>query len=655
MPMLFRGCICFFLLAPSLAAAQESLLDKAFHVPANFQPSQSQLDSLLALGPLQGKAENERLCMISKLYRETDPEKALSFAKSSLEKIEKTKDSSSLHSIYNIYGNSLAVQGNFPEAARYSTKSKAILDRQKDTLSLTFKEISMAYTTTYGLPNGFEIKMSHLQKGFELAKKINHTGLMGGALYGMGTNIFYKVIGDNPPPEPERTKLLMKGLIYTIQADSLHKIANMKDRRAAALVSQAQLQHLLGQSTIAKALIRKAYLIHKNENANMGMNRCAFTMARLLESEQKFDSAIFFMQQSAMLLEEANGNFDLPDNYDYQTKLYKAIKNYPEALRTSELARKYREKSFTVNNLREVAAIRDSYENQLKDEKIHELEAEKKLQESLAKQNRLVAISVVSILITIIGLGSYGFYQRQKSINQMKKNIALGSLLQRNLEDKLQDTQLAALKAQMDPHFVGNAISAVQTLILLEKKEEALHYLNDFSKLTRHALENSKRETISLKEEIEFLRHYFHLELLRYPHKFDYEISLDKSIDDPSYERIPPMMVQPFVENAIKHGLYHKREKGFVSVTFQLVDVTLICTIEDNGVGRQAAATIEKQQRKSHSTAITDARLELLQKKADIQQKYKIQIEDQVNDLGNAVGTRVVIVIPTGVQALMTG
>ena len=133
----------------------------------------------------------------------------------------------------------------------------------------------------------------------------------------------------------------------------------------------------------------------------------------------------------------------------------------------------------------------------------------------------------------------------------MKENIKLGNLLQKNLEDKLQDTQLAALKAQMNPHFVGNAINAVQNLILQEKKEDALHYLNDFSKLTRHALENSKKETISLKEEVEFLEHYFHLEQLRYPNKFDFEITIDQSIDDPCYERIPPMMVQPFVENAI--------------------------------------------------------------------------------------------------------
>jgi LytS/YehU family sensor histidine kinase len=207
----------------------------------------------------------------------------------------------------------------------------------------------------------------------------------------------------------------------------------------------------------------------------------------------------------------------------------------------------------------------------------------------------------------------------------------------------------------MNPHFVGNTISAVQSLILQEKKEDALHYLNDFSKLTRHALENSRKDSITLNDEITFLTHYFHLEQLRSPAKFDYNIIVDQSIDDVTYVRIPPMMVQPFAENAIRHGLYNKQERGLVTVLFKLVDRTLICSIEDNGVGREAAARIEQQQRKSQAISITDARLELLQKKADIQHKYKIQIDDLINETGVAAGTKVTIAIPTSEPAIIAG
>lgn len=654
--MFNKNFILFLVFAHTsfMLAAQDSALDKVFHVPSNFQQAQSQLDSLLAMEPLEGKEENRRLCMISKLYRESDPAKALEFAKNSMEKIEKTNDSSSLLNIYNIYANSLSVQGNFPAATRYFTKSQVILDKQRDTLSLAFKEISLAYSSTYGTIDGYERKQNHLIKSYELFKKVKDYSGMGGAAYGLASNIYYKVIDPVPISESEKPILLKQALRYSMLADSFYRMANMKDRRAAAIVSQGQIHHLMGKPKLAKSLIGKAYLIHKKENSYMGMQRCAWSMARLLETEQKLDSAIFFMQQSAILLEKANANFDLPDNFDYQTKLYKAIKNYPEALRTSELARKYREKSFTVNHLSEVESIKNSYENQIKDGKISELETETRLQESKAKQQMQLAISGLSILTIVIGLGTYSYYQRQKSINQMKENIKLGNLLKKNLEDKLQDTQLAALKAQMNPHFVGNAISAVQSLILQEKKEDALHYLNDFSKLTRHALENSKKETISLAEEVEFLGHYFHLEQLRYPNTLDFKITIDPSIDDPSFERIPPMMVQPFVENAIKHGLHHKNEKGFVNVSFHLADAGLLCTIEDNGVGRAAAALLGQQQRTSHSTAITDARLELLQQKADHQHKYKIQIEDLFKE-GKVTGTKVVITIPTGSNVLITG
>src|SRR5882672_7315124 len=119
--MLKRGSVLLFVLihAAILVAGQPSALDKAFQLSANVHETQSQLDSLIALGPLTGNAENFRLCLISKLYRESDATKALEFAQSSMEKIEKTTDSTSLYSIYGIYANSLFVQGDFPAAESY--------------------------------------------------------------------------------------------------------------------------------------------------------------------------------------------------------------------------------------------------------------------------------------------------------------------------------------------------------------------------------------------------------------------------------------------------------------------------------------------------------------------------------------------------------
>ncbi len=635
-----------------IVTAQQTALDKAFHVPANFQQSPSQMDSLIALGPQAGKAEYKRLYLISRLYRESDTDKAMEFTKSSIEQIEKGDDLYSLQTIYTAYGHTLQVQGNYPAATRYFTKALAILEKQKDTLSMAYKYILLAYTGTTGTSNEYETKMAYLGKSFELFKRITDYEGIGGATHGMALDNYYKV--EVHPSVTNREMLLKEALEYAILAEKNFGLANWKDRVAATLVTQGQIHALAGRLSIGRSLIQKGYLLHKKEKSNLGMQRCAWSMAKILFAQQKYDSAIFFMQQSAILLEKANTNSDLAYNYDFQTLIFKAMKNYPEALRTNELARGYYQKTFTVNRMSEVNDIKNSYENQLKDSQIKELESEKLLQENIAKQQAIISISVIVILSVIIGLGGFAFYQRRKSVHQMKENIKLGNLLQKNLEDKLQDTQLAALKAQMNPHFVGNAIIAVQNLILQEKKEDALHYLNDFSKLTRHALENSKKETISLKEEVEFLEHYFHLEQLRYPNKFDFEITIDQSIDDPGYERIPPMMVQPFVENAIKHGLHFKHDKGFVKVVFQLIDANLRCTIEDNGVGRGAAALLGQQQRTSHSTAITDARLELLQQKAVHQNKYKIQIEDLFIE-EKAAGTRVVITIPTGERSLVIG
>lgn len=456
-------------------AAQDSALDKAFHLPSNFQESPSQLDSLLALGPLEGKAENERLCLISWLYRESDTEKAMEFTQSSIEKIEKTNDPYSLQRIYTMYGHTLSVQGNYPAATRYFTKALAILDMQKDTLSLATKYLLLAYTGTTATVNEYQTKMDYMSKSFELFKHAKNYEGMGTTTYGMGGDNFYEVEGN--PSIANKEMLLKQGLEYDILAERFYRSAKLKDRRAAAIVSQGQIHALAGRLGIGKSLIQKGYVLHKKEKSNLGMQRCAWSMARILFAQQKFDSAIFFMRQSAILLQKANTNSELSYNYDFQTVIFKAMKNYPEALHTSELARSYREKSFSVNRMSEVNEIKNSYENQLKDSQIKELEAEKQLQENIAKQQWLIGISVISILTLVIGLGTFAYYQRQKSVHQMKENIKLGNLLQKNLEDKLQDTQLAALKAQMNPHFVGNAINAVQNLILQEKKEDALHYL----------------------------------------------------------------------------------------------------------------------------------------------------------------------------------
>ena len=132
-----------------------------------------------------------------------------------------------------------------------------------------------------------------------------------------------------------------------------------------------------------------------------------------------------------------------------------------------------------------------------------------------------------------------------------------------------QAAQIAKLQTQMNPHFIFNAINSVQRFVLKEDKNKALDYLNDFARLMRMTLNNSDKELITLKEEKAFLTYYLKFEMLRYQDQFTYTIVNDEALDEDSVE-LPPMLVQPYVENAIKHGLISKEEEGVLKIKFEL-------------------------------------------------------------------------------------
>ncbi|HEX5669556.1 MAG TPA: histidine kinase, partial [Chitinophagaceae bacterium] len=204
-----------------------------------------------------------------------------------------------------------------------------------------------------------------------------------------------------------------------------------------------------------------------------------------------------------------------------------------------------------------------------------------------------------------------------------------------------QDLEMKALKAQMNPHFIFNSLSSINWFILKNKTQEASDYLTSFSRLIRMVLTNSDKPVISLDEELKMLRLYLDMEQLRLEHSFDYRIEMMNNID-PAEIYMPPMILQPFCENAIWHGLSHKLEKGLLTVNFELQGQLLNCTIADNGVGREKASRLKNNaghKDRSMGIQITKSRLSLFngaEKESDF-----YTIEDVLNDEGSIDGTKV--------------
>ena len=214
-------------------------------------------------------------------------------------------------------------------------------------------------------------------------------------------------------------------------------------------------------------------------------------------------------------------------------------------------------------------------------------------------------------------------------------------------ERKIADVELSALRAQMNPHFIFNCLNSIENYIIKNETFKAAEYINDFARLIRLILQNSRSEFIPLTDEIEALDLYLQMESLRFVDQFEYHIDIDPSVNAHDIE-IPPMLIQPFVENAIWHGLIPKKGSGKLDIRMSRVNGMLTTVIEDNGIGRKKSgelnASMKKHGKRSMGMQITKNRLEVIN--ALYEKNATIRITDLADNTGQSNGTRVELNIP---------
>ncbi|MBK7666880.1 MAG: histidine kinase [Sphingobacteriaceae bacterium] len=213
------------------------------------------------------------------------------------------------------------------------------------------------------------------------------------------------------------------------------------------------------------------------------------------------------------------------------------------------------------------------------------------------------------------------------------------------IKNDLISSKLTAIRAQMNPHFMYNTLNSIQDLILQSDIKNTNYYLSKFSSLMRKILEFSEKEKVFLDEEVEMLNYYLELEKLRFGDKFKYAINFEKEVETTRL-LVPPMIIQPFIENAIKHGLLHNKGDQKLDIKFRLDYSVLICEITDNGVGRKRSEEIKARNSKNHpsfATQAIDKHMYLLNSVKG--KKYSLQIID-LYEAEMAIGTKVIISIP---------
>ncbi len=253
-------------------------------------------------------------------------------------------------------------------------------------------------------------------------------------------------------------------------------------------------------------------------------------------------------------------------------------------------------------------------------------------------------------------ISSYQFQSEVKQFNYEKlleeKNKIIKSQLETEFNKKIAEIEMTALRAQMNPHFLFNVLNSIKLYMVQNDARTAARYLTKFSRLIRLILNNSKSPMIKLSEELSALQLYVEMENFRFNDKFDYEIDVHPSINIESVD-IPPMILQPYVENAIWHGLMHKEEnRGKLTINIQPTKDGLFFFIEDNGIGRERATQIKTRTAAKHKSVgmqITHDRIAITNELFNT--NASVSILDLKDRDGNACGTRVIIHLPTNESA----
>ncbi|MEA5460000.1 tetratricopeptide repeat protein [Arcicella sp. LKC2W] len=332
-------------------------------------------------------------------------------------------------------------------------------------------------------------------------------------------------------------------------------------------------------------------------------------------------------------------------------EIYKNLNNTPLAFQYAEIEIKMKDSLNKINTKNSAIKALFKYETEAKDDEIIKIAQQKQISELESTRKTTLIYSILGAILALSAIAYFSFTRfRAKKENELLTTQLEEAKRRIEIEQKATESELKALKSQMNPHFMFNALNGIQEQFMYGDKVKANEQMGNFTYLTRQILTVSGKKKINLSTEIEILTKYLELEKMRFAEGFDYTINLSKNIDE-DYHQLPPMLIQPFVENSVKHGLLHKQGDKKLSISFDLdeTEENLICVVEDNGVGRVKSAEIKSkrvQQHESFSTSATEERLRLLNN--DLQNQNLIVYEDLKNDDNQVIGTKVTLTIALG-------
>ncbi|WP_276501805.1 tetratricopeptide repeat-containing sensor histidine kinase [Terrimonas pollutisoli] len=588
------------------------------------------------------------------------------YFRKSIPYLEKARDKPSLGGTHHILGYILYVQGDFDKAiAEFQT---SIHFFQQPSPEWDGKEIikSLEFLSViYGLKG-------ELEKGFELAQKGLAESQQKNDSLGMAFPLM--IIGD----------LYLSMGDYPMALEYYYSSAAMGGNEDIYLSNQMAAAHNAMQQYDSALYYHQKALVRDPAN-----NYAHIILGEIYLQQKKYKEALLIFKKAALFLKKNNGRKELLRVFPDIAKVYMAQGNYPASLYYTKeglaLAQETGARQYIANGFKMLATIYEKMgvsqkshqylkqyimledsllsdqfkaklfgyksvvQNEKKQAQIERLNKEKQisLQQLKIQQQHLQRASLLKKILIggILAFVLLGIILFRNLILKQRNEKLKSERTQAILQHKTVELEMQALRAQMNPHFIFNCLSSINRFILKNESEPASDYLTKFSRLIRMVLTNSKKTFITLEDELETLRLYLEMERLRFGYAFDFNISFKNEID-PEHIFIPPLLLQPFAENAIWHGLMHKQDQGRLEIELSLNEKILACIITDNGIGRSKAAIIKSkstEKQKSMGLQITTERLALLNHDSNVRTFFSIQ--DLTDDNGEPAGTQVILKI----------
>lgn len=576
-----------------------------------------------------------------------DYEKSITYGKMSLQINEEAGDMrSKVHDLTNL-ANVQESSDNFSDAIQYRLQAIDIAKPMNLSDDLLRNFISLQYD--YGHLPDYSKALEYCEEAKILREKIGQDvddasqSINEGCVYGFAPASLLAAKGiDTLTRYDHAIKLLLDGINHASEKQSLYQ-----QRNGWLDISEIY----KGQGDYIKALEAFQNYIRFRDSLVNDEKKKQITRLEIQYEYNKAEDSLKLQQQVT------------DEKLKQQTSLAKQKEQELE-LRKNELALSNKEKD--IQNLAFLKSQADLQNEQLEKQKADKqltiAEKEKQLQQekvkNLSQQQTLSKLQLqqqwfysIGILFLIVVAASWFIYNNRLKAGKLKAELAKEKAEQEKKEAEFQrslaDISMSALRSQMNPHFIFNCLNSIKLYTTQNNTTAASEYLTKFSRLIRMALENSRNETITLTAELEALELYIQMEGMRFKDKLAYSITVDKNVDA-DYIEIPPLLLQPYVENAIWHGLMQKEEGGRINIHAAMAEKNLlVIKIRDNGVGRAVAQ--ERQSKtsvthKSYGMKVTSERLALINK------IYKTGASITIDDLKDhnnlPEGTLVTIQIP---------